>query len=212
VQDHHRRDRVGNGAWLVTGDSDGNVQIWDAIRGKRLIGVRHSQDVRGVAFSPDKRRLATGSRERTARIWDVHTGDLKAVLAHDFGVQAVAFSPDGRLLATASIPALIWDAQTGRQLHTLPLTPLTAATETALCHDVSFSPDGEFLAAGFTDRTARVWNIDAGTEPLSLTHDHEVRAVAFSPNGQLLATGDGQSKYIDGTGIGAVRVWRLRRT
>ncbi|MGA5508994.1 CHAT domain-containing protein [Streptomyces umbrinus] len=71
--------------------------------------------VLGVAFSPDGRRLATASEDHSARVWDAETGTRLRTLTHDNAVLGVAFSPDGRRLATASRPktALIWQLKEG---------------------------------------------------------------------------------------------------
>jgi WD40 repeat protein len=196
------------GTWLATGDSSGNAQLWNVATKKRLTRVRHSEHVLSVAFSPDKRSFATGSGDRTARIWDVYTGMVEAVLPHDHGVAAVAFSPDGHLLASGSTSATIWDPRTGAQLRTL--SPASAAQrEGTSCNGVAFSPNGRLLAGAFADHTARIWDVHAGTELFSLGHDHEVHCVAFSPDGHVLATGDGRSKHLDGRGVGTIHLWRI---
>lgn len=55
----------------------------------------------------------------------------------------------------------------------------------------------------------RIWDTRAGTELVELTHDHEVHAVAFSPDGRLLASGDGQRQATGRDGPGTVHVWQL---
>lgn len=54
---------------------------------------------------------------------------------------------------------------------------------------VGYSPDGQTLASGGSDRYLRLWEIETGRLIRSLRgHTHDIRQVAFSPDGQILAT------------------------
>ncbi|OQR77451.1 serine-threonine kinase receptor-associated protein-like [Tropilaelaps mercedesae] len=53
---------------------------------------------------------------------------------------------------------------------------------------------GKLAATGSADFTAKLWDTAEGTERLSLTHKHIVRAVEISPDGTYLTTGSADKK------------------
>ncbi|MEK7676532.1 MAG: WD40 repeat domain-containing protein [Verrucomicrobiota bacterium] len=79
----------------------------------------------------------------------------------------------------------LWDLTTKR-----PLTGLPIATTEAL----AFSPTGNLLAVGTWNATGQpgidLWDVSASKVTKTLTNEAEVRSVAFSPDGKLLATFD----------------------
>jgi WD40 repeat protein len=55
---------------------------------------------------------------------------------------------------------------------------------------IAFSPDGQTLAGGSTDRTIKLWQVATGKELRTLQgHTDWVSSVAFSPDGQMLVSG-----------------------
>ncbi len=194
-----------DGRRLASAGFDGTARLWDAATGASVRVLRgHQGVVYHLAFSPDGRRLATASWDHTVRLWEVETGAVRRELrGHRGPVNRVAFRPDGRRLATLAndLTVRLWDAQTGAPIHTFaaavgPHWPM---------NDLAYSPDGKWLALAGPDPVIRLWDAETGVEVRQLTgHASVARAVAFSPDGTLLASGDGEVGRGD---PGEVRLW-----
>jgi WD40 repeat protein len=182
----------------------------------------HTDAVHNVAFSSDGQFLASGAYDHQVRLWYVDNcpsqvassapGDVKGcgsllhALEHDWAVEAVAFSPDGAILASAGWEETIrlWEVSTGKLLHAL-------VDHGGSVRSLAFRPeqsgDGTnrtILAAGVSDGSVWLWDVDDGGTPLETLTGHygHVNSVAFSPDGAILASaGD----YLDQN----VQVWHL---
>jgi len=101
-----------DGSYVLTGNPDGGIRLWDAYTGAELQAfIGHVDSVRSAAFSPDSNYVLTGSADQTARLWDRRTGQLLRVFTTPAAANVVAFSPDGGtiLVATDDGVARVWD-------------------------------------------------------------------------------------------------------
>jgi WD40 repeat protein len=184
--DGKRLAGAGHGYDAQTKKPYGEVHIWDAGTGRRVLSVKgHTGPVWSLAFSPDNKRLATASQDNTVGLWDAATGqETYSFRGHTGPVKSVAFSPDGKHLASASDDNTIrlWDAGTGREVFVL-------RGHTAPVRSVCFSPDGKRLASASNDGVVKTWELQTPQETLTFQgHSGHVWCVCFSPDGTRLAS------------------------
>jgi len=175
-----------------------------------------------VALAPDKKTLAASGSGNVIQLWDVETGKaLRQIKGPPGRLAGLLFSPDGRTLAgrTANGSLLLWAADTGKELHRIQPPPrkqgnaivLNFGGNPGVAPGMAFSPDGKLIAAAVTvpDQdppvsAVKFWDIASGKEIRQIKAPAGVRvsAVAFTPDGKLLAfsAGDAIHLYESGTG------------
>jgi WD40 repeat protein len=179
-----------NSQTIASGDSDGQVRLWDPASGKPTTWNDGSL-VYSEAFSPDSKTLATGDIDGHVRLWDVATGS-KTTWDDRFVVETVAFSPDGKTVATGDEDGQVrlWNVATGTK---------TTWNVGDTVRSVAFSPNGKTLVSGDDNGQLRLWDVATGTYT-TLNDGSELADLAISPDGRYIATGDSS---------GYVRIWNM---
>ncbi len=152
---------------------------------------------RGLAFSPDSRRIATASSDpgSVLELWEVETGRRLSTVPIEVGrVSALAYSPDGQQVATACSDGSVRLRDVATEAWAGSLLGHTGTV-----YDVAYSPDGRRIVTGSLDETVRVWDrFTRGSIHVLRGHGSFVRAVAIDPDGRRIASASEDN---------AVRLW-----
>lgn len=201
---------------LTGGDTLGSVRLWDwhnplaaplTLMPPPFTRGDHRKGVVSAAFSPDGRRVAAVWDAEVAALWDTGTGRLVAALPlgewsrgsqyDKDGINIpprVTFNAAGDRVLTLTRTARLWDASTGAKI---------ASLGGANCG--AFTPDGTGVVTAWGGGEIRLWDATTGL----LTKDdfargtHAILAVAVSPDGKRVATGNIR---------GNIGVWELDKT
>jgi WD40 repeat protein len=178
--------------------------VWDAVMGKLRQRKKFPSPMASLAYAPDGATLAVGRGGRDeALLFDADTLMEKAVLPAQINVKVggfihqLLFSPDGRWLAgltgehvavgCGQYGLVIWELREPARPRWLFSRDYFAGNS-----EFAFAPDGKKLAYCDTDSDAiDLWDVASGRrlrQPPG--HDTPVRALAVSPDGKILASGD----------------------
>jgi WD40 repeat protein len=158
------------------------------LRLRAVLRLQKKGDVHVTRFSPDDSLVFVGGQGGAA-LFDRNRGLRGRTLLPGANVLDAAFSPDGTLVAGAGGKndriAHVWDVGTGAQV--------LALEHKGAVNSVAFSPNGQLIATGSADGTARLWSVAGGIPLASFPHEAGARGkavqyVEFSPDGTKLLT------------------------
>ncbi len=156
--------------------------VWDVKADKRIATTLPTYWTRGLAISPDGKRVAIAPGE--LRVFDTATGkELFDDSGHTDEVTVLAVRPDAKQIATAGKDRTfrLWDATTSKQVKVFPRN----AEPTAM----AYSPDGKHLAVAVY-YGLWVYDLATGKEVWNaLGYDYGSMHLAYSPDGKTLAAG-----------------------
>jgi WD40 repeat protein len=154
--------------------------------------------------------LSTGGGRFLVRLaQEIRIYDDDGALASTIHAAAehATLSPGGLGVATTKGKlAQLWDASTGKLLHTL-------TGHRSLVTDAEFSPDGRELVTVSYDHTGRVWSARSGRLLHVLVgHFFAVRTGSFSPDGHWIVTASQFTAGLWNAGTGQLQFYLGRDT
>jgi len=177
-------------------DSGPGFCIWDLNLWRPRAQVRPLATFMECTISvPQSQLLVSGCHDGSVQLWIAEESPIAAmaVLLSRYAIEHAIFSPVASVLAAACFDGsvLLVDTATSQVIWTLRDSSLRA-------YRVSFSPDGELVAAAFLDSSSvssvRVWEVESGrlvgclTEPATVMQS-PIWRLAFSSDGRFLALG-----------------------
>ncbi len=162
--------------------TDRGVWVWNVAAGAQQLFAQ--PNVLCVEPSPDGRFVAAGSRSGEILLWDLKSGTSRVFGSQPEEVDELRFLPDGRLIS-----------RTGRTATRHRLRTWTPEGSSYVLLDSPFAlrtlavSANARVAVGGEGSDVHVFDLRAGKKHVFHSVDKQIRALAFSPDGALLASG-----------------------
>lgn len=160
------------------------IQVVDLETGERVGPVRdRSSPVYQLAFTPDGQTLLEADMTGL-NVTDARTGEVRSRLT-EFAAGRLRFaaSPTANVVAyaAAGLRVRVRDLDRGHDIFVSPPLP-------GLIYDLSFSPDGRYLAVCGKDQPVQVWDLDKEAEVRNMARvGRRGGAMALRPDGRAVA-------------------------
>ena len=194
---------------IAAASADGTVQLLSLTTAGSLASVArlegHAGPVLSVLFGRDEATVVSGSADRSIKVWDVagrrvlrtlsnHTGAIHCLAPRPARPDAGDPAPDACASGADDHTVRIWQPAIGRMVRIV-------RGQEAPVFSVAYAPDASALYSAGAEGIVRM--IDADSDSILMqwrASDDWIYAVAVSPDGRHVATGDW---------TGDVKIWQV---
>ena len=171
--------------YIATASADGKIIIWNAKDGKRINQLSgHSSVVNTVSFDPKGNKLVSSSWDKTIRLWDLQEYSRSKIIEGNYRC-AVSQSADLLVSLSNKDQMLhIWNLESDNEIRQLK-------DKSKYFEAIGFSPDAKYILC-IADSTIKLLDANSGDLQYSFKcGNYLTGAFCFSPDGKLIAFGDG---------------------
>lgn len=172
------------GALLSTGGMDARARLFDVATGEQRAELKTGKDwVEHAAFASTGAHVAV-AHGKSVSILPTAGGAGLTLGPHKSTVAGLSWSPDGKRVAVGRFGGVdVWTTSGERERELAWTSSIIA---------VAWQPKDRYLAAGCQDDAVHFWRLDGGIDSMMGGYPMKPRAIAWTADGTLLATGGGE--------------------
>lgn len=183
---------------LVSASQDGNLMIWDGVRGgKRALIPLRSSWVMTCAYSPSGNYVACGGLDNLCTVYPSHSTGIDMapeceLTQHEGYLSCCRFTSDREILtASGDSTCILWDVEEKKVI-----TQWTDHSGDVM--SLSHNPTSPFIfVSGSCDTTARIFDVRQYKAVGTFRgHSADINAVQWFPDGKAFATGSDDSSMM----------------
>ncbi len=193
---------------IASVNGSGTINLWNINNTKEPVKIlSHPGKYPSIGFSPKGELLVSAAWELV--LWDVASGMKLNSLKTQYG--QFAFSPGGHQLATVWDEVKLWDIRNPKkitEITTLPFNETDRAKQWACA--VGISPDGKWIATGYSHGTINVWDLETKQLIKTLeTSFYNMDYLKFSPNNKYMVSGGDERDMYRSSSVKGYIMWEL---
>ena len=202
---------------IASVNSNATIKLWDINNTKEPIKIlSHPGLFATIGFSPTGELLASLGSGKLI-LWDVASGTK--INSIESTTNQFAFNPNGQQLAT--IPkrrnekrlteVRIWDIRNPEKISEIGNLPFNEAHKaTGWPCAVDFSSNGKWIAAGYSNGTINVWNLQTRKLVKNLESAlHQMDNLKFSPNNKYMVANGRDPEAYSNSSVKGYIMWEL---